>query len=323
MQTKLRQLFDNQQSTAIAAMLLALLAVVSDVIGMPFLLSISAMLSAVVVGVITLQRGAKAGFMVLLWALLPALSTLVVRYYSLADSVLLLAVMAWLMALPMRRGVSWFANLAALCGVLLVLMAAVRLLVPNVTNMLEQLFAVKSAILAAPDAYASLGIHLAQPTPDDIAMMMTLASKFMLSFVASMALMQVIFVMMIMQSVHTFVFRQLPAKGASFSQLRVPMIATLVWMLCLVVSFNSSIALFADIVPIGGVVLLFAGFCVFDDYFREYSRKQPNKQWVVVAFYLFIVFVPFALFILFAAGLIDSFVNFRRVRQRRQTYSMQ
>ena len=122
-------LLASNRRAAIIAFLCALL----PLIGLP-----GNLLTAILVGFITLRKGYKAGLFVLTFVALPAISFLVahrIEYSTVYALLLMQCALVWVFALVLRRTYSWrfVLELAAILGILVVI--GVHLFVPDVKQL--------------------------------------------------------------------------------------------------------------------------------------------------------------------------------------------
>jgi hypothetical protein len=87
--------------------------------------------AAIIVAFVTLARGAKAGFWVVVWIALPAISLLYLKQVGGFDTLLLYGVVAWGAAIILRRYASWSLVLEAGTLLGIVVIVALHLIVPD------------------------------------------------------------------------------------------------------------------------------------------------------------------------------------------------
>lgn len=99
------------------AIVIAFLASLLPIFNLP-----TGFVAVLIVGLVTLQKGPKAGFWVLSWVALPAIALFVTRQVGLFDLLLLRCAVIWGLALLLRRYQSWALLLliAAVVGVIAV-----------------------------------------------------------------------------------------------------------------------------------------------------------------------------------------------------------
>ncbi|MCX7125306.1 MAG: hypothetical protein NTU49_06070, partial [Gammaproteobacteria bacterium] len=88
-------------------------------------------IAVIIVGLVTLQKGAKSGFWILTWVALPTISLLALRHVGLFDLLFLRCIVLWLLAILLRRYQSWglLLEIVAFVGVICILLLHLRL--PN------------------------------------------------------------------------------------------------------------------------------------------------------------------------------------------------
>lgn len=99
---------------------------------LPLIYLPGAFLSGIIVAIVTLGRGAKAGLIVVAWVAIPAISLLFLRRVSDYDAVLLHALLIWGFAFFLLQQKSWgeLFEFIAVIGVIVVVL--VHLLMPNI-----------------------------------------------------------------------------------------------------------------------------------------------------------------------------------------------
>lgn len=84
------------------AIIIAFLAALLPIFNLPI-----GFIAVLVVGLVTLQKGSKAGLWVLSWVALPAIALLATRHIGLFDLLLLRCVIIWILASLLRRYQAW------------------------------------------------------------------------------------------------------------------------------------------------------------------------------------------------------------------------
>lgn len=99
---------------------------------LPLIYLPGAFLSGIIVAIVTLGRGAKAGLIVLAWVAIPAISLFFLRRVSDYDAVLLHALLIWGFSIFLLKQKSWgeLFEFVAVVGVIFVVL--VHLLMPNI-----------------------------------------------------------------------------------------------------------------------------------------------------------------------------------------------
>jgi hypothetical protein len=118
-----KYLIEKPRNAGIIAFLFALL---------PLVYFPGGFVSGIIVALVTLARGAKAGVIVLAWVALPAISLLCLQRVGQYDILLLSAVFAWASAIYLRRVKSWQALVELLALVGVVFVVGVHVFVPNI-----------------------------------------------------------------------------------------------------------------------------------------------------------------------------------------------
>ncbi len=300
MLAKFKQLFDNTQHAAVLALCLAILGI---------FVGLASMLASMVVAVVTIKRGAKAGATVMVWALLPILSSMVVSYFSLSDIYLLETIAVWGLAWLLFRGSSWLRVLECLLILAIVVIFAVHAIVPNLTDQWRQLFSAalgSSFVSSIADPGFVSSLKLATPN----------IAPFATGIVLSTLVFDIMLNLLVARALYIWLYRKQPAN-LDILQLRMPMIYSLVWLILLAVGLSTHQALVLDLLPLALPMFVIGGFSLLN----AYVRLNPKRWVILIVFYVaLLLFLPIAFMIVGFAGLLDSFVNFRRIWQRSKTF---
>lgn len=116
-------LLDSDRNVALVAFLCTLL---------PLFRMPGGFLAAILVGLVTLQKGYKSGLIVLAWVALPAVSLLFLHRFGVFDILLLRCVLVWTFAIVLRTYHSWrlVLELATLLGFIVIF--GLHLLIPDI-----------------------------------------------------------------------------------------------------------------------------------------------------------------------------------------------
>src|SRR3990167_3755864 len=225
MHAKLLKVFNDNQLASVLALILAVLG---------FLINFG-MFASVVVAVVTMYRGAKAGAYVMSWSLLPVLSSMVVGYFSLADLFLLEVVLVWLLSILLHRGIAWLHLLGALFLLATTCMVAVHVFVPSMSQ--EWLQAVKQ-VMQSHVMMDQLNEFGSEFDLESFKQTSQLLAPYMTSFLLSLMIFEVMLVMLVSQSFYTWLYKK---QRADFLQLRLPMVYSLMWMICVALGMGAGI----------------------------------------------------------------------------------
>jgi hypothetical protein len=117
-----KYLLNKDQNAILIAFLMALL----PVFGLP-----TGFVAVLIVGLVTLQKGSKAGFWILAWVALPTVALLVTRQVGLFDLLFLRCVVIWMLASLFRRRQSWVVLFDFVVSIGLAAIIALHLYNPN------------------------------------------------------------------------------------------------------------------------------------------------------------------------------------------------
>lgn len=108
------------------AIVVAFLCALFPVFGLP-----TGFIAGIIVGLITLQKGARPGLILLAWVALPAIAMLVLRKVGQSDALLLRCLLVWCFAMLLRQYKKWsfLLVIAIVAGVAFVLL--INHFVPN------------------------------------------------------------------------------------------------------------------------------------------------------------------------------------------------
>lgn len=90
-------------------------------------------LAAIIVGLVTLQKGAKSGLSILPWVALPTIALLVLRQVGPFDLVFLRCVVVWLLSIILRR-YHWQSVLEIIAVVLIGVIVVMHMALPNLQD---------------------------------------------------------------------------------------------------------------------------------------------------------------------------------------------
>lgn len=101
---------------------------------LPMLYFPTGFIAVIIVGLVTLQKGTRAGLKVLAWVALPAIALLVLRKLGSFDVLLFRCIMIWILASLLHRYHAWglLFEVVAVAGIVLVM--ALHLAIPDLQN---------------------------------------------------------------------------------------------------------------------------------------------------------------------------------------------
>jgi len=258
----------------------------------------------VIIGLVTLCKGAWEGLLVLLWAALPAVVVAVLgSRMPLISNVLCGSLLVWFLALVLRRYASWALVLetAIIIGVLVVFLA--HLFVPDLQAWWH------TQLFNAMQTFAKMA-HVALKT--DQVKPLSLSLSYYATGVQAIFFLFSAFVELLLARVLQSRLYRPGGWKQEWVSLRLSYMMASACMICLLLAaFGPSI--FKDIVPLLLFPFLIAGISLGHGLLSHYSGS------VIWLFYILIVVAtvvfPVVLGIFIIAALTDSFVDFRRFKR--------
>ncbi len=269
--------------------------------------------SLVILGLVTLRKGALDGLWVLLWAMLPAVAyAFVGNAFIWVLNILGGAVFVWVMAAVLRRTASWLRVVQCTVVIGIVVVAIVHLVHPDIYvwwhKFLENMFT--RQIEAAKKAGASVAD--AQKRSNFIATMkqsgaFTKASYAATGIMTSMTLVGSLIDLLIARWWQSYLFNP-GGLRKEVADIRFAW-PTLVALIACVLLALAGFTWFWDVLPF--IALLFLVNCVT---LMHKLAQLMNAGWLLLLFFygLSILFFPFSMGVIIAIGLFDGLVNPRR-----------
>lgn len=255
-------------------------------------------IAVIIVGLITLQKGAQSGLKILAWVALPTIALLVLRKFGSVDVLFFHCVVVWFLASLLHRFHAWSLVLEALAllGVVLVILA--HLIVPDLQQWwIAHITQYMNEIVA--------NAHWKMPmTPSEFAKRIGPIATGVRGFLFACA---VLFDLMIARCWQSVVVNP-GAFGKELVQIRLGKtaiyIAALVFLMCL-----CQWAPAIDAFPLVLLPFFFAGLSVL----HFVARQKRQMLYVLIFVYVGLIFLP-ALVVLILAiiALIDIFCDVRK-----------
>jgi len=273
---------------------------------LPFIQIPTFSLAAVIVGLVTLHKGAKEGFFLLSWMLLPAI---VAAFFGDFGTFLIEGVgkgiIVWLMACVLATTATWtiVAQLAVACGVILV--AAVHLVMPDIGAWwLLQLTPY------ATQMQTSLNLNL---SPDQVKLLLDRASHFATGAVIAGVLALDIVVLLMARGWQATLFNP-GGLAKEWRQLRLSYKYS-----ALVLAILAGVWLGAtwlmDVLPIVLMPFIFAGLSLIH---AKLPEQKNIRIPVLIAIYMSVLlFSPYMCIMLILLAFVDSWFDFRAVRGKK------
>lgn len=295
-------LLANNMRAAIVALMCAL----TPLIQLP-----GGFIAAVIVGLVTLRKGAKAGLFIVAFAALPAISLLISRgfEYGLYDTLLIrctlvwTCVLVWVFALMLRRWNSWTLVLEVMAVIGVIAVLVIHAAVPDIKqDWIAALmhfykgFAAVSSFIQIPSGKAADYVKQLAPFATGSAVFLLFFGVF-LQLLLARWWQSVIFL--------PGGFRQ------EFIQIRVDRIAAIVLAVATVGMYWQA-AWLIDLYPVLLLPFMVAGLSIV----HHLTGKRKHMIFLLIAMYVALVILHFiAVAVLSLISFIDSWANFRRERQ--------
>jgi len=283
-------LLASQRNAAIVAFLCTLL---------PLIKLPGGFLASILVGFVTLCRGAKAGLFVLAWVALPAVSLMYLHRFGVFDVLLLRCVLVWMLAIVLRKYGSWRLALEFAVVIGLIAIVGVHLFigdphgwwVSHLTTYVSEVSKVTSWKLSATDTQHL--IHRFAPIATGITTFVILFGTWLLLFLARW-----------WQST-------LFAPGElrkEFIEVRMSRGLAVV-LLVSVIGIFMKLAFVIDFFPVLMLPFMIGGLSIL----HFVASIKKGLVLLVVLMYVGLLFLPFFIVLLLAAaGYFDAWFDFRK-----------
>lgn len=258
-----------------------------------------ALLAMVIVGLVTLRKGYKAGLFILFWIAVPAVSLLYLGRVNGYDALLLLSVAVWFFAVVYARyqSLSLVFEVATVIGFLVVI--GFHLTLPDV----HQWWA-SSIMHYIKENNLSDVIKL---SPNELAVVVDNAARMSTGIVVDEFIVFMFIGLALARAWQGALFEP-GLFGDEFRQLYFNRVVAIVFMLVVIGCFLK-VDLLLDFFPVIFLPFVFAGLSML------HLLVQKNK-WLLIllsAVYVAMLFLPIVpLFLLGAFGYFDSWINFRK-----------
>ncbi len=255
--------------------------------------------AAIVVGFITLRKGAKPGLFVLFWVALPALALLYLKRFGVFDILLLRCIVVWLMALILRTYSSWRLGLEVVTLIAVVAVLLAHMISPDI-HIFWQTFI--TDYLKDVTKAASWKLSPAE-TKSFIAELAPIAT----GIYASIILLGT-FVQLVLARWWESVMFTPGRLREEFVTIRMGQAAAIVVIILFAgIAFKVPVA--KDVAPVLLMPFMIAGLSLLHYYYRQYKFLMVP----VVMVYMGLLLLPFAVVLGLALfGYIDAWVDFRK-----------
>jgi hypothetical protein len=286
-------LLAENRRAAIAALICALL---------PLAMIPTGFAAAVLVGLITLRKGWKAGLMVLAFAILPAICFLIVdrtQFFYGYDVLVAQCIIIWLLAAVMTRTRSWrlvleISTLLGIVGVMLV-----HIFIPNVAQMWVDLYQQYLQNLHWSGPFHGFGLTTAD--------MAQYGAPIATGAVALVGFLGVFLQLLLARWWETAIYYP-GALKTEFGRIRIDRIAAGILLVASIGLYWKS-AWLIDIYPVLLLPFMVGGLSIM----HKITTRKKQLLALIVIIYLGLVIVPFFMVLLLALiGFVDSWFAFRK-----------
>jgi hypothetical protein len=256
-------------------------------------------IAAIIVGLVTLQKGPKSGFWLLAWVALPTIALLVLRQVGQFDVLFVRCVVVWIFASLFYRYQTWRLLLELMAYTGIVLIAILHFCVPHIEQWwIKELTTFIQQLTAA--SHWKIAI-----TPAEFAQRLApLASGVVLFFFFSSLLVELFFARFWQSLIVN------PGSFANeFTQIRIGKTAAIVFSCLLIAFVFFKVRMIEDAFPIMLLPFFIAGLSVLHFWVR---RNNKLVVWLILM-YVVLFFVPaFAVSVLALIAFIETWRNFRK-----------
>jgi len=257
-------------------------------------------IAGIIVGFVTLQKGAKSGLIILAWVALPTLSQGVLGQFGLFDLLLVRAILIWCLALILRKQNSWGLVLecTALLGCLIVLMAHLWF------SHIEAWW-----IKTLNEYYHLFGKDLWTLSETQVSQIIHTLAPYATGVIVSLVLLGTVVQVLIARGWQSVLFNFGGFKK-EFISIRMGKIAAIV-MLVTLIGGLCKMAWLRDIMVVFWLPFVLGGLA----FLHYWVNKHKKWMSVLIAFYVISVFLPvFSIIVLVMVGFMDSWFNFRKMK---------
>ncbi len=260
-------------------------------------------LASILVAFITLRKGAKSGLVVLTWVALPAVAMMFIGKLSLFDVLLARCVVVWALAILLRQTHSWSLLLAVLAVIGAVGVAFFHVWIADPVSFWS----------------AKLSIYFLQmaemlPLPAaDIKANVALIAGFATGLLAFVVVAGIFIQLLLARWWQASLFNP-GGLGKEAKMIRVNPWVSGVFVLAIIGACFKQ-ALLVDMMPVLMIPFIVAGFSLL----HWWMIHKPQLTWVLVVVYVGFIFFPYVSMSLALYGMADSWVDFRRRYQLKQS----
>jgi hypothetical protein len=256
-------------------------------------------LSSVIIALVTLQNGPQRGLMVIAWAILPAVAMLCLGNYVIFIDVVLHYLLAWALAVMLRRSSSWLSllNYSALLGVFSVIV--IHYFAPELQSWLS------SQIASIAKEYQSVSMF--KISSSDMDAWLNYINLFATGLLVLATLLSNLFFVMLARWWQSQVVTGINLQKEC-QEVRGHYVAALLLPLVVAGLYLNSL-LFFNILIVAIMPFVFCGLSIL----HAFSATKKNGGIFLIVFYgIFVFLAPYVVMFLTMSGWLDSFLNFRK-----------
>ena len=254
--------------------------------------------AGVVTGLVTLQKGVKAGALLLAWAALPSVALLWLGRVDVLDVVFLQCVLIWMMACVLGKYASWQLVFELLVVLAIVAIVSLHLIVPDVHQMWY------SELMKTAERLQQItGRSL------DVIQLHFKSWAYVASGMAAAEIMFVVILQLILARAWQSGLYNAGGFSGEFRQLRMGYVSAGLMLLVIIASGFKWVTAW-DLLPVVIFPFFWAGLSLAHNFIVSLTRKTIG--WFILLYAGIVLLWPYILFVLSLFGLLDVRFNFRK-----------
>lgn len=252
--------------------------------------------AGILVALITLRKGAKAGVFLLLWVALPSVALLFLHRVGIYDTLLIRCVIVWGLALVLRQTRNWYFVLQILLVVGLLAVILFHCFVANPAHFWVGHFS----------NYLSMLSQQTELKMKDFSTSVKALSKIMTGITVAGVLLGLFFKLLAARFFQAALFNKGGLKPEGYN-LRVGMIDNLLVLLG-VAGVYLQLSWVTDVFPVLLLPSLIAGFSLLHMWLDQYAAWRFS----IILLYISCFFIPYLLLLVVLLGFTDGWLNYRQ-----------
>lgn len=257
-------------------------------------------LSSIIIALVTLQNGARQGFSVIIWAILPAVAMLFLGQYPIFIDVFFLQFLAiWALSLLFRKYGSWMflIQVSAVLGILAV--TSIHFFFPELQSQIVAGFA---EVIKEYQRSAFFKLRASD---------MDIVASYFRFFATSLVVLKIIVTnLLLVLLARGWQARVIPNINVQreFFQVRSHYVSALA-LIALIYGLQYNSTLFLNILIVAILPFVFCGLSVLHSFC---ARKKNGGIFLSIFYFLLMFLSPYIVAGLTTLGWLDSFLNFRK-----------